>query len=263
LETFIAKMRRRVAEARPPRPTARTLEASDPELAAALAGAVVAPSPRSFRKVAEEYGRLRVADKVYEYLNRAVALDPEDAATHEALARYWRNSGLAQLGLGDAYRALYYAPSSPSTRNTLGTMFQALGRRGDAQREYERALELDPTAAYALNNLCYDWILQGQPDRAASACLKALQLEPGLTAARNNLGLAYAAVGAIDAARAAFSDIGNHAAAAYNLGIVQLARRQYAAAIDAFTAAQRARPAMRLAAARIRQARALSGEVSE
>src|SRR5688572_1879478 len=236
LETFMAKVRRLAAEARPQRSGAVTIEASDPRLAAALAAATVQPSSDTFRMVAVEYHRLGIADRAHEYLNRAITLDPQNAAAYDALARMWRDWGFPHLALGDAYRAVYYAPASAIARNTLGTIFQALAKRNLARVEYERALQLDPLAAYALNNLCYGWILDGDTRRAAGACVRALELDPGLTAASNNLGLAYAAAGELDSARRAFDRSGDRASTLYNLGIAHLARRRYSDAITAFQA---------------------------
>jgi Flp pilus assembly protein TadD len=254
LETFMRKVRALSEEARPPRVAATTVEGHDRRLAVALAAAAAQPSPETFRMVADEYHRLGVADRAHEYLNRALALNPRDAVTLDALARMWRDWGFAHLGLADAYRALYYAPSWAVARNTLGTIFQALGRRDLARVQYELALQLDPSAAYALNNLCYGWILEGDNRRAAAACLRALELDPGLTAASNNLGLAYAAAGDLEAARVAFDRSGDRPSALYNLGIAYLAKRRYSESVTAFQAAQAARPAMRLAAVRARQA---------
>jgi Flp pilus assembly protein TadD len=160
--------------------------------------------------------------------------------------------------LSDAHRAVFYAPLSAATHNTLGTVFQALGRHGEARQQYERAIALDPTAAYALNNLCYASILEHQPVKAVKACQAAIALEPTLRVARNNLGLAYAANGNIEAARNAFDAAGDPAAAQYNLGIVQLARQQYADAVTAFVAAQQIRPNWRIAAVRAHQAQKLA-----
>jgi Flp pilus assembly protein TadD len=250
----MAKVRKLSEEARPPRAVSATVEGRDMRLAAALAAAAVRPAPETYRMVADEYHRLGVADRAHEYLNRALALNPRDAVTHDAVARMWRDWGFAHLALADAHRAVYYAPSWAAARNTLGTIFQALGKRALARMQYELALELDPAAAYALNNLCYGWILDGDNRRAAAACLKALELDPALTAASNNLGLAYAAAGDLDAARVAFARAGDHPGALYNLGIAHLAKRHYSESVRAFQAAQAARPTMRLAAARAQQA---------
>ena len=60
---------------------------------------------------------------------------------------------MAHLGLGDAYRAVYYAPGSAAAHNTLGTLLAASGRWAAARVEFGRALALDPSAAYAAHNL--------------------------------------------------------------------------------------------------------------
>src|SRR5690349_4805921 len=61
LSTYMAKFREIAANARPDtRPVLRTVEASDPALAAALLAAAAAPSPDSYREVAQEYRRLSV-----------------------------------------------------------------------------------------------------------------------------------------------------------------------------------------------------------
>jgi superkiller protein 3 len=259
LEAFIAKMRKAAAEARPPaRKPVVNAESADPRLAAALAIAEIQPSPEAFRAVASEYRRLGVADKAHEYVDKAAALGPRDAVTYQLRARLWRDGGFPERALSDAHRAVYYAPLSAAAHNTLGTVFQALGRRADARQQYERAVSLDPNAAYAWNNLCYARILERQAKKAVTDCRAALQLDPTLQPARNNLGLAYAVSGDVGAARAAFTAAGDAAAAEYNLGIVQLAQRRYADAVTAFAAAQQIRPDWRMAAVRAQQAQKLA-----
>ena len=259
LGEFIAKARVAAAEARPPVRTPLTVaEVADHRLAAAIAVARLAPSPETLRAASAEYRRLGIADRAHQLLGEAQRLDSRDAATYDALARLWRDNGAPGAALADAHRAVYYAPASAVAHNTLGTVFQALGRRKDARREYERAARLDPTAAYALNNLCYSWILEGETARAADACRSALALDPALHAARNNLGLVYATRGQLDAARLAFEQAGDPAAAHYNVGIVHMARRQYSDAVSAFAAAQQAKPSMRRAADRVLQAEKLA-----
>ncbi|HEX5109961.1 MAG TPA: hypothetical protein VFV95_16025 [Vicinamibacterales bacterium] len=265
LEAYMARMRAVSAQARPAPavPASLTIEASDAGLGAALAKAALTPSPASYRAVAAEYRRLNVFDRAHQYLARAVALDHTDAANYDALARLWRDSGFPQLGLAEAYRAVYYAPRSAVARNTLGTVLQALGQRSLAHDEYVKALEIDPSAAYALNNLCYGYTLEGETSKAIAACEQALKLQPDLTAARNNLGLAHAAAGDGAAARAAFASAGDRATALYNTGIVHLAQRQFGNAVAAFQAAHALRPEMKNALARVNQAKAAAAAVGE
>jgi Flp pilus assembly protein TadD len=255
LSEFMAKARVAAAQARPaPRASLTHIESTDPRLAAALLEAKITPSPQSFRRVAEEYHRLKIDDRAHDYLHQASLMDSRDTATYDAMARLWRDGGLLHLALADAHRAIYYAPGSAAAHNTLGTVFQALGQRERARAQYEKTLQLDPSAAYALNNLCYSWILEREPGKAVTACQAALSLKPNLTAARNNLGLAYAVRGDLTATRGAFERVGDRATALYNLGIVHMGRREYADAVSAFAAAQQARPSFPMATVRAQQA---------
>jgi tetratricopeptide (TPR) repeat protein len=249
----MAKVREVSANARPEGTAARTVEASDPVLAAALLAATAMPSPETYRNAAQEYRRVHVYDKAHDYLARALKLDPKDATTHDALARVWRDAGVPHLGMGDAYRAIYYAPRSAAARNTLGTLFQAMGRRAEARTQYEQAARLDPLASYAHNNLCYGWVLEGDAGRAVTACRRALSLEPGSPTALNNAGLAYALAGDMTASRESFVHAGR-AAAAFNSGVVNLAVRQWDDASKDFLEALAADPGLRDAATRARQA---------
>ena len=254
LSAYMAKFREMQAGARPEgRPPVRTVEASDPALAAALLAATAAPSPASYREVAQEYRRVRVYDKSQDYLSRALKFDAKDPLTHDALARTWRDAGFPHLGVGDAYRAIYFAPKSAAARNTLGTLFQAMGRRAEARTQYDIAAKLDPLAGYAHNNLCYGWILEGDAPKALQACRRALSLDPESPMAHNNTGLAYALAGDMTAAREAFAHAGR-AAAAYNSGVVNLATQNWDGASKDFLDAYAADPSLRAAALRARQA---------
>jgi Flp pilus assembly protein TadD len=240
---------------RSPREVTATLEGLFPSLDAAAAAAARTPSAATARAAAEQYRRAGVFDKTLDYLLKALEMDTRDAATHEGLARLWRDAGFPAIGMGYAWRAAYFAPNSPSVHNTLGTIFQALGQQALARAQYAVAFALDASAAYSLNNLCYGWVLQGDPGKAISACGEALRIDPRLNAARNNLALAYAALGNLAAATAEFARAGDRAAEQYNLGIVYLARGNYPGAAAAFEAARAERPAWDAAEARARQAR--------
>ena len=131
-----------------------TVEAQDPELAAALLRLTVVATPEHHRKVADEYRRLRIMDAAFDHLSAATRLDPRDAAAYDARARIWRDWGYPGLGLGDSARAVFYAPRSAAAHNTRGTLLAAAGFKDEAVREFKVALALDPHAAFARANLC-------------------------------------------------------------------------------------------------------------
>ena len=237
-----------------------TLEASDERLAQALRELAAAPAHETFRRVADEYRRLGIFDLAHEHYTEAVKRDPRDAASHDALARIWRQWGMPQMGLADAYRAARLAPASAAAANTVGTLLQATGQLRLARLWYAKAIALDPSAAYALSNFCYAVILLEQPD-AVATCHRAVDAAPRSAVARNNLALAYAAAGDMEKAREQFQHVG-YAAADYNMGILHMARRDYRSAAREFGAALYASPQSTQIARRAQDAR-LAADAAE
>jgi Flp pilus assembly protein TadD len=232
-----------------------TVEANDAAIAAALLAVKARPSAANHRAVAAQYLRLGIKDAAHEHFSAAVKLDAKDAAAWDGLARIWRDWGFPQLALPDASRAVYFAPNSPVVHNTLGTVLQALGHRAGARAQYEKALAVDATAAYALTNLCYGWALDGEADKAAAACRQALRLKPDLEAARNNLAVAYEVSGDSTAALDVLAESGDAARTQYNSGILHLAARRYPEALKAFDKALALRPPFAAAELMARQTR--------
>jgi len=259
LGEYIEKIRHLSTSARPAPKTVSvpTLEGRDAALAAALTHLRVEPSAEAHLMTGELYRSHGVLDSAYKHFNAAVKLDPRNAEAYEGLARTWRDWGFPALALSDASRARFYAPASASVQNTLGTIFQALGRPRDARQAYERALALESHATYAMSNLCYLSFLEGQMERAIGECQRAVALDPALKSAHYNLALAYAGTGAMDRAQQSLAAAGDAAEASFNLGILHMARRDYRGAVAAFDAASRARPTMNIARERALQARVL------
>jgi Flp pilus assembly protein TadD len=92
-------------------------------------------------------------------------------------------------------------------------------------------------------------------------CQRAVRSAPDSKTALNNLGLAYAASGDFESARAQFLKAGG-ATAHYNMGIVYMAARRYQQAVESFDAALLAEPQSTMAATRARQARALAARAN-
>lgn len=206
--------------------------------------------------MAQRYKGLGILDMAYDHLLVAERLAPDDAATQDGLARLWRSWGLEELGLGAAYRAVRYAPTSPQAHNTLGTMLQTLERLPESRQAYERGLELDPTAGYILNNLCYLSFVEGNFQSAIETCRAALRFDPTLAEAHTNLALVYYATRDDDLAWRELQSAGAEWTAMYNLGMAHMARGDHLDAAEAFAEASRANP--HWAAPRHRATQALS-----
>jgi Tfp pilus assembly protein PilF len=234
-----------------------TIEGLDARLAQALADLEDRPTTETHEIVAAEYHRLCVLDRAYEHLTAAIALAPGDAGAYDARARVWRDWGHADLGLGDAARAVFHAPKSAPAHNTLGTLLFVLGQLDAAQTRFEMAMALDPDAAWIRNNLCYTGLMRGDATLARSRCEEALVLDPALEAARNNLALDYAALGQADDARRVLGESGGAAPGHFNMGILFLSRREYERAAIEFDEAGRERPSLGEAVVRAMEARRL------
>lgn len=260
-ESVIGKIRELQARARPEAKSISgpTIESFDRELRAALLALEAFPGTDTNRRVAEEYARLGVFDFAHRHYRIALAFDPRDGATYEGLARLWRDAGLPALALADAQRAVYYAPQSPEARNTLGTVLQALGENREARKTYESALVLQPSAAYALNNLGYLALLEGDSTQSIRYLRAAIASDAMLVAAKHNLALAYAVAGRMDIARDVLIEAGPVARADYNIGIINLARGKVADARANFAAACQADRALPRACERADTLRARLG----
>jgi tetratricopeptide (TPR) repeat protein len=258
LEVYIGKVRRLSIAAVPKKDVVVTVESRNAELRVALGALGGGATAERHRRVADAYRSAGILDLAYDHFVAARDLDSRDAAAYDGLARIWRDWGVPHLGLGDARRALYYAPQSAAAHNTFGTLLDALGQREEARRAFERALALDPGAAYVWTNLCYLSFQAGDFDAASVRCRRALTLDPGFAPAHNNLALVYAATGRAQLADAEFAAVGDEASRQYNAGIVFSAGRRYADAARAFDIAGRLRPGWTIATERARQARRLA-----
>lgn len=256
----IEKVKAAVAAAKAStRPPGDTLEASSPELTAALRLVHSSPTAESNKRVARAYRKAGILDTAYEYFNEAVRLDPKDGWAYDGMAQIWRDWGFPGLGLGHAYRAVYRLPGAPEPLNTLGTILFALGQVHEARMRFEQVLRLSPDASYALNNLCYAALMDGDLDEARAACRRAIEMAPDLSAARNNLALVHVADGDVDGAARLFAISQDPAGQQYNLGLVLLASGRYREAAAALEAAARLKPTLPFVNERARQARALAG----
>lgn len=236
---------------------AQALESVYRPLADAQLRQRVRPNADSERVLAQEYATLGVLDSAFDHFARAIRYNPRDAASHEGLARIWRDWGFPGEGLASAYRAVFWAPRSASAHNTLGTLLGKLGYVDAARDAFHRALQLEPAAAYPLNNLCYLELGQENAELAVRYCAAALQLAPRVATTQNNLALALTKAGRLNDALAVFDGGPVTAVSAYNKGMLLLAAGRLDLAREAFAEARIADPAFR--PARLRLARLAAG----
>ena len=121
-------------------------------------------------------------------LAKAIELDP---TLHEAYAtrgflqmfHHWDWAG-AERSLR---RAIELAPNSSKAHHWYGVYLSIQGRLHEAQREMEKALELDPTALVIITDLAELHYFKSDYERAESELQKVLTIDPNFLNARMHL----------------------------------------------------------------------------
>jgi len=190
------------------------------------------------------WGTLEQRQRSKEYFEEAIGIDPNYAPAYAGLANYYvSNFGLhprdamaqarqyaqkaldLDLTLADAHvvlgavhffgdrdwagadrefkRAIELNPGDSEAHRTYSYYLSALGRQQEAQAEVRRAQDLDPL--YIVTQFTAGWVFYfaRQYDKAAEQCQKALELDPNSAGAYDCLGLSYLARGMNDQAIAA------------------------------------------------------------
>ena len=186
LSDYMRKIRRRCSRsARPKNSFLPTIESTEPGLSQRLLVARVQPGAETHRPVAHAYRRARRARLRVTHFQRAAALSTCDAPSYDGMARLWRDWGMPDLALSDAYHALRLQSQLGGGPQHAGHDFESLGRRQAAKSAYEKAVALNPRAAFACNNLCYvelageprggEPVLPGRAQRSTPICGRAQQ----------------------------------------------------------------------------------------
>jgi Flp pilus assembly protein TadD len=263
LSDYARQVRTLQANARTTTSLGNSIESHDPVLASALLKLRMLQTAANHREVARAYTAAGITDFAHRHYQQALRIEPCDSSAFEGLARLWRQWGAPELALSDAHRAVHCRPNSASAYNTLGTVLVALGQLENAKAAFEFAGRLDHGAAFALNNLCYVALQQGDGPAAQHACERALNLEPTMVAAHTNLALAYALQGNQSIAEGRLLDHADAATGLFNVGVLRMSMNQYSAAATAFDQAADTRPSLAEAARRAVQARVKAAAVKE
>jgi Flp pilus assembly protein TadD len=224
------------------------------------AAGAVAPSanaasiaPGAYEFYAQGQGYLlrsgeRDIDSAIDLLRRAVDTQPTFALAQAALARAYakhyqraHDAGSADRAQQAAAEALRLDPSLPSAHAASGMVLRQTGRREEAVRAFQSALQHDGQDADVLNQLANTYDELGDPLRAEETFQRAIRANPGYWVGYNNLGRFYLQHRQFDQARQQFrwaTELApDNPRAHSNLGGLYLALGDYA---NAQTTLQRA-----------------------
>ncbi len=102
------------------------------------------------------------------------------------------NTGVFNEDLYEKLKAMQKeAPQDADILQAIGLIEKRMGQFKEAEQRFLQAVEIEPQAAAAFNNLGNIYLISNQSDKAVKAYQKAIQLEPAKTEAYFNLGQAY------------------------------------------------------------------------
>lgn len=152
--------------------------------------------------LAEAYGELGALYLLYDLmaaaqpaLENARALAPQRFDWHYYLAVLYSREGDLTRATESLVRCTQLRPSDLTTRIRLGRVLLARLMVGEAESEFEMALEIAPDSAAALAGIGQAALEREDAPRAVEHFHSALERQPDATALHHQLGLAYRKLG--------------------------------------------------------------------
>ena len=122
-------------------------------------------------------------------LQKAVNLEPENAALHSNLGIVLADQNRFQESIREYREAVRLSPHNPVFHNNLGNVLSRAGDLPGASAEYREAIRLNPKYALAYFNLGTALGNLREFENSNAAYKKAIVLEPKFAPAYANLGL--------------------------------------------------------------------------
>jgi Flp pilus assembly protein TadD len=117
--------------------------------------ALMPDDPRVNLMAAETYGALGDAAAMERALKKTVEADPHSLQAYAMLGRMYYMQGRLDLARTELEKYVTTAPASVPGNTMLGTILDLQGKTEQAKARYNTALQIDPRAAVAANNLAW------------------------------------------------------------------------------------------------------------
>ena len=146
-------------------------------------------------------------DKAKDYFNQAIEKDPNYALAYVGLADYYdvvpdyapiKSSEAMPKALVTAQKAIAIDDTLAEAHATLADAYASLWNWAAAEREFKRALELNPNSANAHKQYSYYLFMMGRNGEGLTEIKRALELDPLNLNYNDNLGMGYVNRGQYD-----------------------------------------------------------------
>src|SRR5687767_12117871 len=111
--------------------------------------------PNTLLMAAQTYNALGDAFEMERALKKTVEADPQSLQAYSMLGKMYYQQGRLDLARAELEKYVSTAPLSVPGNTMLGTILELQGKRDDAKARYNKALQIDPRAAVAANNLAW------------------------------------------------------------------------------------------------------------
>jgi len=179
-------------------------------------------------------------------LDKAIALDPNNALFYSNYAEMSRSKGELEKALKYALRSVELSPNAAAALSNLGLVYFDLDELDKAAEFQKKALNIQATLAPALNNLAS--ILREKDDKegAVEKYKELLKIQPTYVEAMSNLGATLAELDrfaeALPLLMEAIKIKPNYAQAHCNIGLVFFGMEDYKKALAAYSNAIKIKP---------------------
>ena len=185
------------------------------------------------------YKKLGSYDKAIEYYQKAIEVEPGEAATPLAnLASVQNHYGNHAKAIEYCQRAISIDSKNLTAWNNMGFAYDALGNKEKAIECYRKAVALNPNYPQIWHNLGFAYSDLEKYQKALECYQKAVELDPNYADSWNNMGLVYSNLGnyakAIECCRKAIKLDPSPAEPWNNLGIACYQSGRYSEAVEAF-----------------------------
>jgi predicted O-linked N-acetylglucosamine transferase (SPINDLY family) len=202
-----------------------------------------------------------------DYIGRAAAIDPANAAYRNSLGEAYREWGRLDEAAACYQAALERNAALAEAHSNWGVVLESQGNLDEAAARFRQALAIKADLPEAHSNLGCVLVRQGRIDEAIACHQRALQLAPGFAYAQNNLGEAYRMIGKLDAAaecfRRAIEGMPDAAEVHSNLGAVLHRQGKLDEAVACYCRAIALKPGWAEAHANLGNARKDQGRLDE
>ncbi|MBS1859517.1 MAG: tetratricopeptide repeat protein [Acidobacteria bacterium] len=134
-------------------------------------------------------------DRASEALRQAQNRDLDVGAVHRVAGLLWANAGFYEQAEAEYSRAIELEPSNSDAYRRLGAVYERNNRLGEALAAFRRAVEQDPTYFKVYQDLGSYYAHRGESREAIAQFEKCVQLAPDEPDAHYALGTAYVDVG--------------------------------------------------------------------